>query len=740
MILAAQNSGWVNDAIRSFFAMLDSAIYSAITVVYRVILYLSDFQLFSNQVLYTFSQRVYSLLGLIMLFKVTFSFITYIVNPDAFLDKQKGVSKVIQNILISLVMLIAAPFAFSLLRDFQSAIIDDQIIPKFFLSQKGSNVDTIMEENKFYISPVCTKVNDPNLEEDEENENEDKTYQMATAASTEDLITIMMFRPFFQPYDPYKVGISHDILIPDFYCRSYTSATLDMYLVPSNYHAEYSLGDSSFLDEAIKDKVDESENVYMIDYKVFLSTIVGIVGLLVLVSFCFDVAIRVIKLGFLQIIAPIPIISYIDPNSAKNGMFKKWLQQVGSTWLSVFIRLAALFFCLFVIQIIAAENFGAEFEEDKAWVILLLILGALMFAKQLPSLINELMPGLKLDGKFTLNPFKRIENEALGGKAILGAAKGAGALALGATGAAAGHLWYLNQNRKKIAEKQDKIAENKLESARQRQIYQNAAKYQQAFQKQADYYKRKAAISSGDDKAKYLSMQNSFQSKADAAKAKYDKAYAARSAALDDLKTNREALKKLQDNRLYKHKVISTLGTTAKGAYFGARDGNKAKGLLGTAKAGVGAIEKASKERNDREKRSVRTDIEDKVTDVFGIKNESGTTSLANKEIKKLNDSLTRYTAEQQRLSQQMAVLGQAYANNQAEYNRIVSLSDEGKYAAFGREMGQAFAEYARQGGTLGQNDFNNIYSNVVSLANVEDNIADIKRQIKEQESIKKKV
>ena len=46
MILASQNSGWVNDAIRSFFAMLDAAIYSAITVVYRILLYLSDFQLY----------------------------------------------------------------------------------------------------------------------------------------------------------------------------------------------------------------------------------------------------------------------------------------------------------------------------------------------------------------------------------------------------------------------------------------------------------------------------------------------------------------------------------------------------------------------------------------------------------------------------------------------------------------------------------------------------------------------
>ena len=203
---------------------------------------------------------------------------------------------------------------------------------------------------------------------------------------------------------------------------------------------------------------------------------------------------------------------------------------------------------------------------------------------------------------------------------------------------------------------------------------------------------------------------------------------------------NDEAIRNIKNNRLYKHPILSTLGTTAKGAYFGARDGYKAGGLIGTAKAGLSGMEKAGKERNDREKRGLTTDFQDKFTDLMGIKNESGTTSLANKEIKRLNDSLTRYTTEQQRLSQQMAVLGQAYSTNQAEYNKIVGLSSEGKYAAFGRELGQAFSEYARQGGTLNQSDFNNIYSNVISLAEVEDQIADIKKAIKEQESVKKKV
>lgn len=53
-----------------------------------------------------------------------------------------------------------------------------------------------------------------------------------------------------------------------------------------------------------------------------------------------------------------------------------------------------------------------------------------MFAKQLPKMLEGL--GIKLDGdgKFFLNPFKKFEDQALGGKKILGAARGASAGAL----------------------------------------------------------------------------------------------------------------------------------------------------------------------------------------------------------------------------------------------------------------------------------------------------------------------
>ena len=50
-----------------------------------------------------------------------------------------------------------------------------------------------------------------------------------------------------------------------------------------------------------------------------------------------------------------------------------------------------------------------------------MLIGVLMFAKQMPKILEGL--GLKIDGSgFTLNPLKKVENEALGGKRLMGAA------------------------------------------------------------------------------------------------------------------------------------------------------------------------------------------------------------------------------------------------------------------------------------------------------------------------------
>ncbi len=372
---------WFMDGVRSLFATIDRAVFTLISIVYEILLQISKISIFGQNEIESFATKVYSLLGLIMLFKVTFSFITYMVNPDQMNDKAKGVQKIIINIILVLVMIIITPTAFSKLYEVQTAILQDQLIPNFFLGNNGDSGT----EKIYKISDKCS--------------------EEAVASSDGDFISILIFRPFFQVES--ISDLTDDQLSS--YCSIGTSVantgTVSKYLNANIYNSAPSFWNGT----------------YIIDYKFFISTIVGIVVLLILVSFCFDIAVRTLKLGFLQIIAPVPIISYVDPNSGKNGMFTKWLKEVGKTWASLFVRLAAIFFAVYIIGLIVGQETLQTIDGTsigyRFWVDLFLIIGALIFAKKLPKLLEDIL-GFKFDSTLQLNPMKKIKDQALGGKAI----------------------------------------------------------------------------------------------------------------------------------------------------------------------------------------------------------------------------------------------------------------------------------------------------------------------------------
>ena len=102
--------GWLETIFRTLLFWLDSIVYKFIPTVYNLLVNIAETSIFSEDVFTLFSNRIYTLLGVFMLFKVSFSILTYIVDPDAFTDKNKGFGKLISNIIITLVLLILTPF------------------------------------------------------------------------------------------------------------------------------------------------------------------------------------------------------------------------------------------------------------------------------------------------------------------------------------------------------------------------------------------------------------------------------------------------------------------------------------------------------------------------------------------------------------------------------------------------------------------------------------------------------
>lgn len=376
--------GWLETIFRTLLFWLDSIVYKFIPTVYNLLVNIAETSIFSEDVFTLFSNRIYTLLGVFMLFKVSFSILTYIVDPDAFTDKNKGFGKLISNIIMTLVLLILTPFIFTYAMELQGIILKDNIIGKLF-STNGVNT---------------TVVADPG-----------------------NTMAYETFKAFYYfDVDRYPECDSDNFTgnNADFSCIENISSIEDTASLRKNLeYAHFTGSISVYLDSGIAIMRDSDGN-YVMTYTTIFSTITGVVMILLLIVFCFDIAIRSVKLGFLRMLAPVPIISRIDPKKGKD-VFDKWVKTCINTYLDLFIRLLAIYFAIFVITQIIDLRFvdavtGQEMGEVNPFVKVFIILGALMFAKQLPKLIEDLT-GMKMDGKFTLNPLKKMSEVPIAGKA-----------------------------------------------------------------------------------------------------------------------------------------------------------------------------------------------------------------------------------------------------------------------------------------------------------------------------------
>lgn len=125
------------------------------------------------------------------------------------------------------------------------------------------------------------------------------------------------------------------------------------------------------------------------NYQWYFSIPCGIFMLYILLSMGLDVAIRTIKLGLLEILAPIPIASYIDNKKS----FDKWKDLSIKVYLDLFVRLIVIYIVIYVINIIASGeiSFGSAPTGYQPFIVIYIILALLMFAKSAPKFICDIL-------------------------------------------------------------------------------------------------------------------------------------------------------------------------------------------------------------------------------------------------------------------------------------------------------------------------------------------------------------
>lgn len=659
-ILLTYRKTWLGDIPRSLFSSIDSAVYQMISSVYGLIEDLAHVQIFKEGVIQNFYNKTYALLAIFMVFKLTFSIVSYVLDPAKVTDKSAGFGKIITNVMIMFVMILSAPVVFKNLYKLQEMILDEGVIYNFLFQQGDQEINADGEKKLIIGDPEACK-----------NWRENPDYYGSRSelinsevgswyvANNGDYISLMLYRNFFN-LGTLNDGQNLGYRTGDDADNSY------QYLCNGKDITVHGYSDITDLIDMINDTVNRSgkNDYYVIDYKYVVGTAVGVFVLLELISIAFDVAVRAIKLGFLQLIAPIPIMSYIDPKSGKNGMFSNWIKEVGKTWISLFTRLFAVFFAVFIISSIdyaMVESINTDnytMQSKSFFIIMFVIIGALMFAKQLPQLLEQLIPGMKM-GKMQLNPFKKIADEALGGKLLLGAAGATAGLGIGAVSRMG------NLAKKNII---DKLKDpDNLEKRNQKRL-DKATKRQKGYVKKSYkiLQKNSGKLLSYEEREK---MNKKYNNVMDKTRNVYDKALKKNQKAVELREKMGELKKNINDffenNKVgrglstAKNVVVQT-GTIISQGLTGARIGFENAGNLKFSVKKIG--HESARIRNYKDEYNMMDRFKDSMTDFFGVRGSSGTSSeIANK--------ITDLTMDLNRINQSLNSIGTSIANLQANTN-----------------------------------------------------------------------
>lgn len=378
------------DIIGKFFniiwAFLCSIIYGLITGLFNIFDRLTNMDLLdqSNININGIYQRMTMIITIIMIFYITFEFVKYVLQPDTINDKEKGVEGIIKRIVIAILLIAFIPTVFTTAMKLQDRILDTNIIPKVIFGQKDFDYKNAGSNFAGDVFAAFYRVN----------------YEECT-----------------------KKGDCNE-------AKKEVERVVGLWKERNGLEA---------LKTAQGKQLIDITNT-SVQFDGLLAVIFGCFTLYVIFLYCIDLGVRFVQLLFLQIIAPVAAISYIIPQ--KDSMLNKWIKQVTTTYLDVFIRYAVLYFMLLIVSILSSsmdfyELSRGEGKQIDIIMYIFIIMGLLIFVQRAPKLIEELFPkssgaasiGFGFSGKSRFEPLGKtissfLKSTAATAGMVAGATKG----------------------------------------------------------------------------------------------------------------------------------------------------------------------------------------------------------------------------------------------------------------------------------------------------------------------------
>ena len=410
-----QPASIIRDAIRLLFATLDHAFYSILQAVYELFFNVASAEIISDSTVMTFFGRIQLILGVFMMFQLAMTILKGIVNPDSFMDAKTGAGNLITRIITALVLLtMLVPLNIPANNEYEEQVRSNGILFGTLYSLQhrllANNTLGILIFGNNSVDYVSSNSDTSELR---------KSSRVFTATVMKSFYRINLL-PESQRTQ-HQEGKDDAIFNANRVCKNIDNDLLTAYTREDADPDDI----TGMVNETCLVNVQGHilpRKMYAFTYMPLLSLIVAIVFIFILISFSVDVAVRAIKLAVLRLIAPIPIIGYMDPKGSKDSSFNAWTKAVTSTYLDLFIRLASVYFVIFLISDIIRNGLVVNHHGGVLgfFTTILIFIGLFVFAKQAPKFIKEVL-GLKGD---TGNIFSGLGTIVGAGAAVSGVVSG----------------------------------------------------------------------------------------------------------------------------------------------------------------------------------------------------------------------------------------------------------------------------------------------------------------------------
>lgn len=411
------NISWIVPVISGVMFFIDSIVFALLEGAIRIIFIVGKINLstISGPLEYLIS-NIKSLVGIYIIFKLSFLFIQYLVEPDAFKDKAKGGEAIIKNVIVVIILLtlLSSNLLFGIFNDIQKVIF--------------SNGDTTYE--------VLGSIGIKNLENKKTDMIQNLIFGKEFSEKPAHMLTVEIAQMFI--HNCPGAGIENKCERPIPWGEENPGLGVDLIRGGLSSSAIFSFiykadnGASFFL----LTQLDKLGNEFTsLQYISFISTAFGIYMIMKFFKYSLALVIRTFKLFVMQIISPIAIVSYITPDGKKT--FSNFWKTYFTIYLELFLRMFIIYISIYIMTTFVSNktNIIGDYDPITSLVLnILIFMGISKIMDELPDLISTLF-GAKLGDpkqKSMAGILAGVIGGGIGAGIGIGSAKAAGVHGFGA--------------------------------------------------------------------------------------------------------------------------------------------------------------------------------------------------------------------------------------------------------------------------------------------------------------------